>query len=113
MLAHTHSYETRAECRALRSLGADLVGMSTVPEIIIGRHCSIRILALSLVTNCAVLEAGLAGNDPSLQKLTSEELGKVSSAGKANHQEVLDEGQKAARDMQALVGHVLEELTAN
>ena len=50
------SYETRAECRFLRALGADVVGMSTVAEIIVARHAGIRILAMSLVTDCAVLE---------------------------------------------------------
>ena len=95
----------------MRTLGADLVGMSTVPEIIVARHCTIRVLALSLVTNCAVLAPGPAGNDPSLQRLSSEELQKVSSTGKAEHEEVLDEGKKAARDMQALIIRVLERLT--
>ena len=47
------SYETRAECRYLRSVGADLVGMSTVPESIVARHCNMNVLALSLVTNNA------------------------------------------------------------
>jgi purine-nucleoside phosphorylase len=47
------SYETPAEIRAFRTLGADLVGMSTVHEVIIARHMGIEVLGLSLVTNMA------------------------------------------------------------
>jgi len=47
------SYETPAEIRAFRTLGADLVGMSTVHEVIIARHMGIEILGISLVTNMA------------------------------------------------------------
>lgn len=45
------SLETRAECAAFASWRADLVGMSTVPEVIAARHAGIRVLALSIVTN--------------------------------------------------------------
>jgi inosine/guanosine/xanthosine phosphorylase family protein len=47
------SYETPAEIRAFARLGADAVGMSTVPEVIAARHCGLRVAALSCITNAA------------------------------------------------------------
>jgi purine-nucleoside phosphorylase len=47
------SYETPAEIRAFRRLGADAVGMSTVPEVIVARQCGLRVAALSCITNLA------------------------------------------------------------
>lgn len=60
------SYETPAEVRAARILGADLVGMSTVPEVLCAGHCGMEVLGFSLVTNAA---AGITG-----QTLTEEEV---------------------------------------
>jgi purine-nucleoside phosphorylase len=63
------SYETPAEIRYLRSIGADLVGMSTVPETIAANHMGMKVLGISCVTNLA---AGVTG-----QKLDHEEVLKV------------------------------------
>lgn len=55
------SFETPAEIRMAARLGADVVGMSTVPEVILARHAGLPVAALALVTNFA---AGVAGGDP-------------------------------------------------
>ena len=60
------NYETPAEIHAFRTLGADLVGMSTVPEVLTARHSGIRVLGISCVTNMA---AGITG-----APLTAEEV---------------------------------------
>jgi len=60
------NYETPAEIHAFRALGADLVGMSTVPEVLAARHSQMRVLGISCVTNMA---AGVTG-----EALTAEEV---------------------------------------
>ena len=60
------NFETPAEIHLLRTIGADLVGMSTVPEVIAARHMGLEVLAISVVTNMA---AGMTG-----EKITAEEV---------------------------------------
>ncbi len=69
------TYETPAEVRMLRTMGADAVGMSTVPETIAANHLGVRVSGVSLITNLA------AGLSP--QKLTHEEVMANSKAGVA------------------------------
>ncbi|MBZ5720299.1 MAG: purine-nucleoside phosphorylase [Acidobacteriia bacterium] len=85
------SYETPAEIRYLRTIGADLVGMSTVPEVLAARHMGLKVLAISCVTNMA---AGI--------------LDQV-----INHQEVLDTGERVKGDFVALLRAVLPRIAAD
>ncbi len=65
------SFETPAEIRMARTLGADAVGMSTVPEVIAAAHCGLRVLGISCITNMA---AGILD-----QPITSEEVLEISA----------------------------------
>jgi xanthosine phosphorylase len=69
------NFETPAEIRAFRQWGADVIGMSTVPEVIIARHCGLKVAVISVVTNLA---AGL-----SEEPITHE--GTLQFAAKASH----------------------------
>ncbi len=82
------SYETPAEIRYLRTIGADLVGMSTVPEVIAANHMGIKVLGISCVTNMA------AGILP--QKLT--------------HSEVMETGDRVKDTLAALLRAVIPQL---
>ena len=82
------SFETPAEIRAFRTLGADLVGMSTVHEVIVARHMGLQVLGLSLVTNPA---AGVSP-DP------------------IDHHKVLEIGRRASRRFTALLTAILSSL---
>ncbi len=52
------SYETAAEVKMLAALGADAVGMSTAPEVVLARHAGLRVVAVSVITNQAAADAG-------------------------------------------------------
>ncbi|KAL8724497.1 MAG: hypothetical protein Q9166_007917 [cf. Caloplaca sp. 2 TL-2023] len=58
---------------------------------------------MSLVTNSAVLEPGLRGDDVGIKDVSREDLAKAIATGKANHEEVLKAGEEAAKDIQGLI----------
>ena len=81
------SFETAAEIRAFRTLGADAVGMSTVHETIVARHCGLRVLAVSVITNLA-------------EGLSDTEL---------SHEQTLRDAQRASGDLARLLLRFLGE----
>lgn len=81
------SYETPAEIRAFKMLGADAVGMSTIPEVIIARHCGLRVMAISTITN----------------------LGSGMSAEVLSHDDVLKVAKQASTDLIRLLQAFMEQ----
>lgn len=86
------SYESRTEGRFLRMIGADVVGMSTVPEVIVAKHCGLNILTLSLVSNMVLTK-----------DLSIKEEGSKLEEVHASHQEVLDASKAKAKQLKRLV----------
>lgn len=77
------TFETPAEIRALRTLGADAVGMSTVPEAVVANHCGIKVSAISCITNMA---AGILQ-----RKLSHEEVKETADKVKMTFKEIIKE----------------------
>lgn len=82
------SYETPAEIKMIRKLGGDAVGMSTVPEAIVGNYCGLNILGISCITNAASSESG----------------------GKLSHEEVIEAANSAKIKFKSLILSVLQHL---
>ena len=85
------SYETPSEIRYLRAIGADLVGMSTVAEVIAARHMGLNVMAISCVTNMA---SGILDQP-------------------INHEEVLETGKRVQKQFEALLRAVLPRIEAD
>ena len=90
------SFETPAEIRAFRTLGADLVGMSTVHETIIARHMGLEVLGISLVTNMA---AGVIGHG----QQTAEPI---------HHEDVMEIGRRAEKQFTGLLTALIPRIAA-
>jgi purine-nucleoside phosphorylase len=90
------SFETPAEIRAFRTLGADLVGMSTVHETIVARHMGLEVLGISLVTNMA---AGVVAEG----QQTAETI---------HHEDVMEVGRRAEKQFASLLTALVPQIAA-
>ena len=82
------NYETPSEIKAVRTLGGDAVGMSTVTEALTAAHCNMKVLGISLITNMA---AGIMK-----EKISHEEVGKI--------------GAEASEKFKALIGDIVSKM---
>ena len=78
------TFETPAEYKMYRVIGGDAVGMSTVPEVIVARHCGIRVFGISIITDLGV--------EGKIQEVSHEEV------------------QEAANDVQPLMADIMREM---
>ncbi|KAJ3376645.1 hypothetical protein HDU92_009171, partial [Lobulomyces angularis] len=103
------SFESRAEARFLRLSGADAVGMSTVPEVIVARHCGMRVLGLSLITNRVGQGFGQNSREIAENKIEESIADiKLDSTLIASHAEVLETSLIRSEAMQGLVKKIIE-----
>lgn len=101
LFASGPTFESRAEVRMLRVIGADAVGMSTVPEVVVARHSGLNVLALSLITN-----SGNGEKPPSV----FDENAKPLNENIASHAEVLQAADEASKDVTRIFEATINEL---
>ncbi|KAH9503468.1 hypothetical protein Btru_068009 [Bulinus truncatus] len=84
------NFETVTECKFLQIVGADATGMSTIPEVLVAKHCGMRVFGMSLITNMVIDQ--------------------YDSEATANHEEVLETGEMRSKDLQKLVAAIVKKL---
>jgi len=104
------TYESAAEGRFLRAAGADVVGMSTIPEVLAARQAGVEVLVLSLVTNPVVIPDSYRS---ARQEVDDELAGKPAVRvveEEVSHAEVLEVGRERGEDLRRLVAKIVESL---
>ena len=94
------TFETPAELRFLRMMGADAVGMSTTPEVTVARHAGMQVLGFSIISNMALPDEIEAAVDARGEGAGTDEV----------HEEVLEAGQQAVPRLRAVIRGVLRRL---
>jgi len=102
------TYETPAEGRFLRHAGADVVGMSTVPEVVIAREEGMEVMVLSLVTNFVVIPDNYRSIKEEVQAELAGKPLDVPPPAVVSHEEVLSVGKQKAEVLKLLVAKIIE-----
>ncbi|KAF8301473.1 hypothetical protein DL93DRAFT_2090699 [Clavulina sp. PMI_390] len=101
------TYETPAEGRFLRAAGADVVGMSTIPEVVTAHQAGMQVLVLSLVTNAVVIPDKYVSPREEFEAELAGKLIVTEQPKEVSHAEVLELGKKKADDMRSLVEAII------
>ncbi|KAJ7725070.1 nucleoside phosphorylase domain-containing protein [Mycena metata] len=107
------TYETPAEGRFLRLAGADVVGMSTVPEVLAAREAGLNVMALSLVTNAVVIPEGYRSIREEVNAELAGKRVELPVADVVSHEEVLEIGKAKGEVMMKLVEWVVGAIPSN
>ncbi|KAI9277615.1 nucleoside phosphorylase domain-containing protein [Sporodiniella umbellata] len=110
------SFETRVEARYLASIGADAVGMSTIPEVTVAHHAGVKVLGISLITNSVINAKGKNAKlevEREMGRTDVQETEPDTEKYIANHEEVLETGARKSKLLESLVTRFADLLATN
>lgn len=104
------SFESPAEARFLQAVGVDVVGMSTVPEVLVASHAGMKVLGLSLITALTIKHRG---RNAKLDVLGKAKYTTTKALVTTSHEKVLEESSKRVSDLQRMIRRFIDSLNSS